>query len=639
RVNYNNGKPAVVPADRLQFKGNRYYFKETIALKHGELFVSPFDLNVEHGEIEQPIKPMIRFGSPVFDGQGNKRGIILLNFFGEKLLANLRLHKTPPESDIMLLNSDGYWLFGPKPEDTWGFMYEKKKDRKFGRDFPDAWSKITDSESGQFENKNGIFTFDTVYPIAIGLKSSRAGWGGKPLEPSGAAPAPTSYYWKIVSRVPAAALSSTASGMTERMLVLYFLAVGILAISLWVINRFAVTDAALGEHQRSPMYLLFITAVSIFSVESMIMIAFSIIGPLSPVVESLLDSSLLILLVSPFLYFFLFRPLVLNIAERQRAEEEIEKAHEKLSTLYAIDRAGAQTLNLEILLNDSLDATIDTLNVDGGAILLSEPDGETLTLRAYRNLSDEFADSIMQLKRGEGISGKAVAEKKAVALNTEQYPTERLAPYVVQEGFKTMASAPILSAGKMLGAVTLATRRPQAFLADELELISSIGIQLGSAVYNAQLFEEVQNELTERQRAEEELRQSKESLARAQEIAHVGSWEIDIKSGKTKWSDEMYKIYGYKPGEVVPTYDLFMGLVNPDDRKVVTEYGEKLLSGKWHKAAFDIRIIRPDGEERIVHDKIEVALDETGKPVKLLGINFDITERRQAEETLRESEE
>jgi len=74
RVNYNKGNPVNVPAERLQFKGNRYYFKETISLNKGEVFVSPLDLNIEHGKIELPLKPMIRFGTPVFDGYGKKKG-------------------------------------------------------------------------------------------------------------------------------------------------------------------------------------------------------------------------------------------------------------------------------------------------------------------------------------------------------------------------------------------------------------------------------------------------------------------------------------------------------------------------------------------------------------------------------------
>jgi len=87
RVNYNNGKPTVVPTEKLQNKAGRYYLKDVIKLEMGEVFISPFDLNIEHGKIEEPIKPMIRFGTPIFDNQGNKKGILLLNYLGAELIS------------------------------------------------------------------------------------------------------------------------------------------------------------------------------------------------------------------------------------------------------------------------------------------------------------------------------------------------------------------------------------------------------------------------------------------------------------------------------------------------------------------------------------------------------------------------
>ena len=67
RVNYNKGLPNIVPKDKLQNKAGRYYFKDAYRLKKGKIFVSPLDLNIEGGKIETPLKPMIRFGTPVYD--------------------------------------------------------------------------------------------------------------------------------------------------------------------------------------------------------------------------------------------------------------------------------------------------------------------------------------------------------------------------------------------------------------------------------------------------------------------------------------------------------------------------------------------------------------------------------------------
>jgi len=125
RANYNNGKPAGVSREKLQNKGKRYYFTDAIKLNRGEFFISPLDLNIEQGKIEQPRKPMIRIGTPVFDSNGIKRGIILLNFLGKKLLDDFDDVVNKGNSRAWLVNRDGYWLKGASPEFEWGFMFQR----------------------------------------------------------------------------------------------------------------------------------------------------------------------------------------------------------------------------------------------------------------------------------------------------------------------------------------------------------------------------------------------------------------------------------------------------------------------------------------------------------------------------------
>ncbi|BCS96602.1 hypothetical protein DSLASN_22340 [Desulfoluna limicola] len=194
RINYNAGTPSVVPKEQLQNKGSRYYFKDAYRLDTNEVYVSPFDLNIEHGRIEQPLKPMIRIGTPVFDNQGRKRGVLLLNYLGQRLLDLLDLPGNA--SHYMLLNSDGFWLKGLSANDEWGFMFETKKNQKFSTAFPGAWSHITARDFGQFLNKNGLFTFATVYPFFQATKTSTG--AGKPFTPSSAWMDAKGYNWKVI---------------------------------------------------------------------------------------------------------------------------------------------------------------------------------------------------------------------------------------------------------------------------------------------------------------------------------------------------------------------------------------------------------------------------------------------------------
>ena len=136
RVNYNNGNPLIVPLNKLQDKAKRYYFIDSFKLDKGGIFVSPFDLNIEGNQIERPFKPMLRFGTPVFDEYGNKRGVLLLNYFGNLLIDKLKNASRNVSGSVMLLNSEGYWLSSKNPEDEWGFMFEDRKDKVFQKSFP-----------------------------------------------------------------------------------------------------------------------------------------------------------------------------------------------------------------------------------------------------------------------------------------------------------------------------------------------------------------------------------------------------------------------------------------------------------------------------------------------------------------------
>ena len=142
-------------------------------------------------------------------------------------------------------------------------------------------------------------------------------------------------------------------------------------------------------------------------------------------------------------------------------------------------------------------------------------------------------------------------------------------------------------------------------------------------------------ETTKRKKTEEDLRASEERLKRSQEIAHLGSWELDLISNRLSWSDEVYRIFGLKPQEFGATYEAFLDAVHPDDRSAVdAAYTGSLREGK---GTYEIehRIVRKsNGEIRVVHEKCEHVRDEPGKIIKSIGMVHDITERKKAEEKI-----
>lgn len=136
-------------------------------------------------------------------------------------------------------------------------------------------------------------------------------------------------------------------------------------------------------------------------------------------------------------------------------------------------------------------------------------------------------------------------------------------------------------------------------------------------------------DVTERFKAEEVLRKNQANLAESQRIAHVGGWEFDPATNRVAWSDEMFRIFGFDPKTTEPSYELFLSRLHPDDRALL------------NAAPFEceLRMTRTDGANRILWTSGRVDLDPNGRPVRIYGAAQDITERRRAEEGLRDSEQ
>ncbi len=141
------------------------------------------------------------------------------------------------------------------------------------------------------------------------------------------------------------------------------------------------------------------------------------------------------------------------------------------------------------------------------------------------------------------------------------------------------------------------------------------------------------NDITEQRRTENELLHSRERLARAQELINLGSWERDFDKDELYWSDETYRIFGLEPGTPI-CFDAFMEIVHPEDRSGLREAQQAAMRGEA-ELDFEFRIRRPDGEERIIHERGEGEVDDDGSLIRMLGTVLDVTDRRTAEEQMR----
>ena len=159
-----NHDGAIVPHDQLQNKADRPFFQKSNVLNSGEIFVSAIDLNVENDAIEQPLKPTVRVATPIFDASGHRRGIYIINYLAANSVGRLRQDMPNYQQRFRLLNPQGYWLAGAKPEDEWGFELPGKSGLTMAKTDPELWAKILAEPAGQEPYKGGYFTWRRAVP-------------------------------------------------------------------------------------------------------------------------------------------------------------------------------------------------------------------------------------------------------------------------------------------------------------------------------------------------------------------------------------------------------------------------------------------------------------------------------------------
>jgi methyl-accepting chemotaxis protein len=169
RVNRDNNQSYVVPRNKLQNKKSRYYFADTAALPEGGLMISPLDLNREKGQIEKPIRPVIRYGTPVFDRNKQLKGIVLFNVVASKFLSIVR-DNVEENEQLVFIDNDGFYYTHSDTEKEWGSKADKDTGENFKKDFPQVAAKIISGQNtGTIPQQDNIISTAPVFLDSDGI--------------------------------------------------------------------------------------------------------------------------------------------------------------------------------------------------------------------------------------------------------------------------------------------------------------------------------------------------------------------------------------------------------------------------------------------------------------------------------------
>ncbi len=236
------------------------------------------------------------------------------------------------------------------------------------------------------------------------------------------------------------------------------------------------------------------------------------------------------------------------------------------------------------------------------------------------NLNITWADN----ERGCGPTGTAIRMGKPWGCsnmltdpNFEPWREE-----AVKRGYASSVVLPLIADNRTLGAISIYSREPDPFLDDEVKLLDELADDLAYGITNLRL-------RAAHAKAENKLQKSEKLLNKSQQIAQIGSWELDLLNNDLYWSDEVYRIFGLQPQEFGATYEAFLEAIHPEDREAVDEaYSSSLREGR-DTYEIEHRVInKSTGEVRFVHEKCEHFRDESGQIIRSVGMVHDITERR-----------
>ncbi len=662
RVNFNNGHPALVTGEKLQNKKGRYYFDDAFKLNRGELFISPLDLNIEHGKIEKPLKPMIRFAAPVFDLRNKKRGIVLFNYFGAKLIERFSGQADISRgSQAMLLNGDGYWLQGPNPDDQWGFMYKNRKNRTFGNKYPASWEQIASKEACQFENSFGLFTSKTVYPLLEGQKSSTG--AGEAFAPSVTQLEANDYYWKIVSFIPSDVLYSVRN--QRRMfaaLILGFLSV-IIFLGSWWMARVSILRRKAEEDLRSAYGEL--EGMVEERTKELYEIAENLRTTLNSIGDAVIstDTDGNIIGMNPIAEYLTgweikdakrkLLPNVFNVVNAKTGKKLKNPVQKVINEGEIVGLANHTMLRSkngkEYQIADSGAPIRDAKGNVTGVVLVFRDVTEEYKMQEELRASEERKRSFMDsAKDGYHLLDENLnileINKPASDAVIEAYDHMNSKEDII--GKNILDIYPFMQQGKYAGIYKKVIETGNTYSIEDKVFHPKHG---DDYIY-AEVFKTreglgiIASKITEQKQAEKALRESEEKYRLLADNQANVIWTRDLDLKLTYISPSTFQQNGFSVSEKMK--QPLEESMTPESLEMITRVlGEELELEKQETAdpkrsrTLELEMYRKDGSTYPVEITVSFLRNNTGDAIGLLGINRDITERKRSEKALRESEE
>ncbi|PSB30260.1 response regulator [Stenomitos frigidus] len=346
--------------------------------------------------------------------------------------------------------------------------------------------------------------------------------------------------------------------------------------------------------------------------------------------------------------------------EAVRLRLQLQQRIERERVVAQITRQIHQSLDLDRILHTTVTEVQQFLHTDRVLVFRLEPDGngtvvaeavgsEWRSLLASTIYDPCLAENYLRFSRPEILTydpafaedyvqryrqGRVTAIADIQDSSIDPCHVELLASFQV----KANLVVPILHDDQFWGLlIAHHCAAPRLWQPVEIDLLKELATQVSIALRQAELYQQSQTELAERQQAEASLRESESRLRLALEASRMGTWDWNIQTGKITWSENLEALFGLTPGGFDGSYEMFVSLLHSDDRdRVLASVQHSMATGDDYNIEF--RVVYPNGAVRWALTQGKVFYDPDGRPVRMAGIDLDITDRKRSAEALQESE-
>ena len=323
-------------------------------------------------------------------------------------------------------------------------------------------------------------------------------------------------------------------------------------------------------------------------------------------------------------------------------QTQLQECIDRERVIAQIAQKVLRSLDLNEILQTTVTEVRQFLQTDRVVVFQVEPDGdgrvvaESVGAEWRSILADQiydpcFAESYVDLQRQGRVTVKADIYDGSI----DPCHVQLLAGLQV----KANLVVPILHDDQFWGVlIAHHCAAPRQWRSLDIDLLQQLSTQVSVAIRQAELYQQAQDELAERKRTEEVLRGSKERLRLGLQAARMGTWDWNIPENRFIWSANMEALFGLAPGEFDGSYEQFVARLHPDDRdRVLKAINAAMTPGADYDIEF--RVLYPDGTIRWALSQGKVFYDAIGQPIRMSGVDLDITSRKLIEESLRQSEE